>query len=53
MIGDRSHDIVGGRRNGMRTLGVLYGYGNEAELRDAGADGLVGAPDELPRCFSI
>jgi phosphoglycolate phosphatase len=51
MIGDRSHDIVGGRRNGMRSLGVLYGYGSEAELRDAGADGLVRAPDELPGCF--
>ena len=27
MVGDRSHDIAGGRKNGMVTLGVLYGYG--------------------------
>jgi phosphoglycolate phosphatase len=53
MIGDRSHDIVGGRQNGMRTIGVLYGYGNEAELRDAGVDALVRAPDELPSRFRI
>ena len=25
MVGDRSHDIAGGRQNGMATLGVLYG----------------------------
>jgi phosphoglycolate phosphatase len=48
MIGDRSHDIIGARKNGMQTLGVLYGYGSEAELRNAGADALVRSPDELP-----
>ena len=38
MVGDRSHDIAGGRKNGMATLGVLYGYGTMAELLEAGAD---------------
>src|SRR5215470_329454 len=37
MIGDRSHDVVGARRNGMTAIGVLYGYGSENELRGAGA----------------
>ena len=37
MIGDRSHDIVGARSNGMTAIGVLYGYGSEEELKDAGA----------------
>ena len=37
MIGDRSHDIVGARNNGIRAIGVLYGYGSEDELTAAGA----------------
>ncbi len=41
MIGDRAHDIQAAQRNGIRSLGVTYGYGSVAELRAAGADGLV------------
>ena len=37
MIGDRSHDMVGARNNGMQGIGVLYGYGNRDELLGAGA----------------
>ncbi len=37
MIGDRSHDIVGARNNGMSAIGVLYGYGSKEELTEAGA----------------
>jgi phosphoglycolate phosphatase len=37
MIGDRSHDIVGARNNGMSAIGVLYGYGSRHELTEAGA----------------
>src|SRR5262249_25385000 len=47
MVGDRSHDIVGARNNGLRALGVLYGYGNREELTQAGAHGLCAAPDEI------
>lgn len=48
MIGDRSHDIIGARNNGLRAVGVLYGYGDEAELRDAGADEIVATVSGLP-----
>lgn len=48
MIGDRSHDVVGARSNGMTAIGVLYGYGSEAELRDAGAHHICVAHPELP-----
>ncbi len=41
MIGDRRHDIIGGKKNGMRTIGVLYGYGSREELKEAGADCIV------------
>jgi phosphoglycolate phosphatase len=47
MIGDRSHDVVGARTNGMTAIGVLYGYGSEAELQEAGAHHLCAAHPEL------
>jgi phosphoglycolate phosphatase len=47
MIGDRAGDIVAARANGVRSIGVLWGYGSRAELLDAGADGLCESPGEL------
>jgi len=38
MIGDRAHDIVGGRANNTRTMAVLWGYGSEEELLNAKPD---------------
>jgi phosphoglycolate phosphatase len=48
MIGDRAHDVLAARANGVRTLGVLWGYGSRRELVDAGADALCEAPAGLP-----
>ena len=48
MIGDRSHDIVAARANGMKAVGVTYGFGSERELRDAGAYRLCDSPESLP-----
>ena len=47
MIGDRSHDMIGARNNGMTALGVLYGYGSKEELLTAGAHHLSATPQEL------
>ena len=47
MTGDRSHDILGAKAAGIPSVGVLYGYGNEKELRDAGADFIVSDLPEL------
>jgi phosphoglycolate phosphatase len=49
MVGDRMHDIAGARAVGMRSLGVLWGYGTREELETAGADQLVNSPAELTR----
>ena len=38
MIGDRMHDVRAARLNAVRSIGVLYGFGGEPELREAGAD---------------
>ncbi len=47
MIGDRSHDMVGARNNGIRGIGVLYGYGSEQELVEAGASHVCASPRAL------
>jgi len=47
MIGDRSFDMVGARNNGMTAVGLLYGYGSEAELREAGAHHICATPQGL------
>jgi phosphoglycolate phosphatase len=47
MIGDRLHDVVGAAKNGMRAIGVLWGFGDRAELEKAGAAAIAEAPGEL------
>ena len=44
MIGDRSHDMIGARNNGMGAIGVLYGYGSREELVEAGASHVCATP---------
>ncbi len=38
MIGDREHDILGAKKSGIASIGVLFGYGSRLELEEAGAD---------------
>ena len=38
MIGDRKHDILGAKKIGLKSCGVLFGYGSREELEEAGAD---------------
>lgn len=47
MIGDRRHDIEAARRHGLRSIGVIYGYGSREELSTAGADSLARTPEEI------
>jgi phosphoglycolate phosphatase len=48
MIGDRGLDVVAARANELRAIGVLWGYGSERELREAGAAQLCATPRTLP-----
>jgi phosphoglycolate phosphatase len=48
MVGDRKHDLIGATANGMRPIGVSYGYGSIEELAAAGAVDIAAVPDELP-----
>lgn len=47
MIGDRHFDIEGARANGVRAIGVSWGFGSVDELLEAGADVVVHTPAEL------
>lgn len=49
MVGDRLHDMDGGKENGMSTVGVLYGYGSREELEEHGADVTVESVEELKK----
>ena len=47
MIGDRKHDIIGAKKTGLDSVGVLWGYGDRAELAAAGADHVVAEIQDL------
>lgn len=47
MVGDRRYDIFGARANGMRSVGVLWGFGSREELEAAGADALAEQSSDL------
>lgn len=47
MIGDRSHDVLGAKANGMDAIGVTYGYGSAEELHAAGAWRLCNSPHAM------
>ncbi len=49
MVGDRYHDVEGAAACGMDCIGVLYGYGDAAELATAGATYLAHNAAEVGR----
>lgn len=49
MVGDRKYDIIGARKAGVKSVGVLYGYGNRQELTEAGADYILENPEDLKK----
>ncbi len=46
-VGDTNVDIKTGKNAGYDAIGVLWGFRDEAELRDAGADYIVAHPSEI------
>ena len=47
MIGDRLHDMHAARHNDIRPIGVLWGYGGQEELLEAGADAVAAIPADV------
>jgi phosphoglycolate phosphatase len=47
VVGDREHDVISARANGVNVICVTYGYGTVAELHAAGAEVLCDTPSRL------
>lgn len=47
MVGDREHDIIGANKNGIDSIGVLFGYGSREELETAGAAYIAETVEEI------
>ncbi len=44
MVGDRKFDIDGAKGAGIKSCGVLWGYGDEAEFKEHEAEFIVAEP---------
>jgi phosphoglycolate phosphatase len=53
LVGDREHDAEAARANELRCVGVLWGIGDEAELRGAGVEVIVSEPADLPAALGL
>jgi phosphoglycolate phosphatase len=47
MIGDRREDILAGKQNGTRTIGVTYGFGSQTEIEDSRPDWICGSVRDI------
>jgi len=53
MIGDRKMDIEGADAHNMRNIGVLWGFGSEEELLNAGVQYLAETPEILAQLLAV
>ena len=53
MIGDRAHDVIGAKANGIFSVGALWGFGSRDELVSAGADLLCKTPNMLVETMRV
>lgn len=49
MIGDRKHDLIGAQKNGLESIGCLWGYGSRSELEEYGATTIIEKVEDLLR----
>ncbi|MBU2515775.1 HAD hydrolase-like protein [bacterium] len=47
MVGDRCHDIIGGKKNSLRTAAVSYGYGSREEISSSDPDMIFDSMTQL------
>jgi phosphoglycolate phosphatase len=47
MIGDRSYDIIGAQENQLDSIGVLYGYGSNEEMKEVKPTYMAETVDDL------
>ena len=49
MVGDRKFDVEGAKAFGLVSIGVSFGYAQQNELEEAGADYIVDTVEELQK----
>ena len=49
MIGDRFYDINGAHKANLKAAGILWGFGDRAEMEKCGADFIFETPQELQK----
>ncbi|MCZ6681203.1 MAG: HAD family hydrolase [Candidatus Poribacteria bacterium] len=49
MVGDREHDVLGARNNGIDSIAVTYGYGSLTELQNASPTHCASSVEDLTR----
>ena len=47
MVGDTTFDVIGAKAHGIPCIGVSWGYGEVADMRNAGAAAIAHSPEEL------
>jgi phosphoglycolate phosphatase len=47
MIGDSTEDIIAGKTNGIKTIGVTYGFSSKEKLLACAPDHICDSPDEI------
>jgi phosphoglycolate phosphatase len=47
IVGDRLHDVLAGKKNGIVTAAVTYGYGSQDEIEEAEPDFIFRSPSDL------
>ncbi|WDP90353.1 MAG: HAD family hydrolase [Desulfobacter sp.] len=52
MVGDRIYDILGGKKNGVATAAVTYGYGSADEIQSAHPDMVFDRPADLAEALT-
>ena len=47
MVGDTHYDVIGAKELGLHSIGVLYGYGREEDIKNAGPDYIASTPADV------
>jgi phosphoglycolate phosphatase len=53
IVGDKKQDIEAGKEIGIKTCGVLYGYGTEKEIKESNPDFIAASTIELREILSF
>ena len=52
IVGDRKYDVLGAKKTGIDSIGVLFGYGSQEELEEAGATWIAETVEDIYNILS-